>query len=51
MLVRRDGSIDFRILMGRVLSYGAVTALGCAYSDSQRLRLSPSHSELRPGPS
>ena len=27
MLVRRDGSIDFRVLMGRVLSYGAVTAL------------------------
>jgi hypothetical protein len=27
MIVRRDGSIDLRILMGRVAAYGAVTVL------------------------
>ncbi len=30
MLVRRDGSIDMRVLMTRVLSYGMVTLFALA---------------------
>ncbi len=30
MIVRRDGSIDVRVLMGRVLSYGGVMLLALA---------------------
>ena len=30
MLLRRDGSIDVRVLIGRVLSYGMVTLFALA---------------------
>jgi hypothetical protein len=30
MIMRRDGSIDLRVLVGRVASYGAVTMMALA---------------------